>query len=148
MKRSLLFFALGLTLSACGSSKSYESDNNSISSTRLTYEFREVKNGVECTTKKQTSSNIQVLCQVLGDEKVNHNCAVDQRRKLQAANNCSNVTPVSTTYFFFGACENITGAVHHVGSPDAQCKALMNETLNAGCEKQVRLAMVKEFNCK
>ncbi len=106
----------------------------------LTYKLYGKNNEKECTTGRITATDIKVLCQALRNDEVNQNCAADERLELQRKYNCAAQAQVEISSYYFGACEKSVGVVHHVASAEAQCEALKDEKLNAGCAKEERLS--------
>lgn len=146
MKVSLLFVcSLTLVLSACGAHKNSRPGPSEAAGSRgqLKYEFTGTINGKKCTTGIQVATKKDVLCQALGDETVNSQCAVESRKKLFGALGCDPAKHVDIDGYVFGKCP----AVHHINSKEAQCEALKNDALNSNCAVNARLQKAKELAC-
>ena len=148
MKVSLLFVSsLTLMLSACGAHKNSRPGPGEAAGSRgqLRYEFTSTSttNGKKCTTGFQVATKIDVLCQALGDETVNGQCATEARKKLFSALGCDPAKHVDTDSFVFGRCPTI----HHINSKEAECEALKNDALNGNCAISARQQAAKDLAC-
>ncbi len=147
MNISLVFVSsLALVLTACGAHKNSRPGPGEAAGSRgqLKYEFSGTINNTKCTTRLQVATKKDVLCQALGDETVNSNCATESRKKLFSALGCDPAKHVDIDSYVFGKCPT----VHHINSKEAQCEALKNDPLNGNCAINARMQKAKELSCE